>query len=166
VGEGEGDLRQQLDEALEQQRATREVLGAIGAAAPDLELIFRTIVENAVRLCHAANASVMVAEGEGYRQVAHHPVAELESYARYVKDTLTTPSRSSVSGRVLLEGRAVQVEDVYADPEYAPELLRRMTAQLGQAAMHTILGVPIKKADQVLGVIIARRQEVRAFDDP
>jgi GAF domain-containing protein len=167
VGEG-GDLRRQLDEALEQQRATREVLGAIGAADPDLELIFRTIVENAVRLCHAANASVMVAEGEGYRQVAHHPVAELEGYARLVKDSLTKPGRGSVSGRVLLEGRTVQVEDVFADPDYDAAMRRRMiedeSREEGQAVVHTILGVPIKKADQVLGVILVRRREVRAFD--
>jgi hypothetical protein len=75
------------------------------------------------------------AVGEGDGDLRRQLDEALEAYARYVKNTLMKPGRSSIGGRVLLGGRAVQVEDVYADPEYDLELSRRMTAHLGQAMM-------------------------------
>ena len=43
----------ELDEALEQQIATSEVLRAISSSPGELELIFQTMLANAIRICSA-----------------------------------------------------------------------------------------------------------------
>jgi signal transduction histidine kinase len=63
--------------------------------------------------------------------------------------------RTSVSGRAVLEGKAVHVLDLQADPEYA---LKRFNAR-------TALGVPLMREGAAIGVIVLLRSAVRAFTD-
>ena len=59
----------------------------------------------------------------------------------------------------MLEGKAVQIPDVLADPEYSnPEPQR-----LGGYRTH--LGVPLLREGSAIGVILVSRRTVRPFDD-
>src|SRR5262245_9998862 len=71
-------LRRERDEALEQQKATAEVLRVIARSRGDLQPIFDTIVRSALRLCEAGNVSLHRVEGTNMRQVARHGLSVLE----------------------------------------------------------------------------------------
>src|SRR5262249_49551958 len=62
-------------------------------------------------------------------------------------------------GRTVLEGKAVQVPDVLADPEYQ----FKEGAKVG--GTRTSLGVPLLREGKPIGVIVAHRTSVRPFTD-
>ena len=63
-----------LTEALEQQTATSEVLQVISSSPGDLEPVFATMVENAVRICHAKWGNIHRWDGDTLHLVASHNV--------------------------------------------------------------------------------------------
>jgi len=149
-------LFNETKEALAQQSATADVLKVISRSAFELQPVFESIVESAVRLCSADNASLFRHDGEIYRHVASAGDISDEDRA-YLQANRLVPSRSSVTGRVALERRSVQIPDLRLDPEY--------TMQIGGNTLRAFLGVPIQSGSELLGVIVARRFAPGAFSD-
>ena len=108
------DRNRQLTEALEQQTATSEILRVISSSPTDLQPVFQTILDNAVRLCEAQNGALFRFDGETLRGVALYNVSPaMEAYAL---GTPFRPGRESAVRRVALERRLVHVPDVLAHP--------------------------------------------------
>jgi len=152
-------LRQRTDdlaESLEQQTATSEVLKVISNSASDLQTVFETMAENAVRLCDAERAYVFRFDGKLLRAVATYNVG-LEN-KQFVLNNPIAPGRHSVSARAALERRTVQVPDVQADPEFA-------YAIRDVDPIRTVLAVPMLKGDDLIGTITIYRLEVKPFTD-
>src|SRR5262249_24007359 len=62
----------ELQESLDRQTATSEVLGVISRSPNEVQPVLDTIVATAQRLCQAERAVIWRLEGETFRAVAHH----------------------------------------------------------------------------------------------
>jgi signal transduction histidine kinase/CheY-like chemotaxis protein len=150
------ETSRQLAEAIEQQAATSQVLAVIGRSGHELEPVFQTVLDNAIRLCRADGALVWRLDGDGFRVAAtSHVTPELREY--FAETTIPSRDPGGVVGRVGLGARPVHIPDVLADRDY--------TMRDAQAAgrYRTILGVPIVASTGVVGVITLQRDEVRPF---
>jgi GAF domain-containing protein len=153
------ELRQRttdLTESLGQQTATSKVLDVISRSAFDLQAVFETVAESSVRLCGADRAFIFRFDGELLRMVVAYNSPP--DFSEWVAQHPIRPGRHSGSARAALERRTIHIPDVRTDPEYT-------YGAKDAEAIRTILGVPILKGDNLLGVMMIYRLEVRPFTD-
>jgi two-component system NtrC family sensor kinase len=150
-------LLNELRESLEQQTATAKVLEVISRAAFDLQAVFETVAESSVKLCGADRAFIHRFDGE----LLHMAVAfnATQDFTEFMTQNPIRPGRSSAAGRAALERRTIHIPDVLADAEYSYG-----AKDVGK--IRTVLGVPILKGDELLGVMIIYHLDgVRPFTD-
>lgn len=151
-------LRDLEREHLERQTATNEVLKVISRSTLDLQGVLDTVAETAGRLCRSETSRVYLAAEDGTYRLASAPSGDSE-LVEYEREHPHRPGRDSMTGRVVLSGRPVQIDDVLADPEYD------WPTAHGDEWIRTLLGVPILREGAVIGVVGLGRREVRPFDD-
>src|SRR5262249_33261086 len=149
----------ELQDSLDRQTATSEVLGVISRSPNEVQPVLDTIVATAQRLCQAVRAAIWRLEGETFRAVAHsgQPDERVES----LLSARMPVSRGTVIGRATLARRAVQVEDAATDPE----LVAAARAFNRAGNTHTIMAVPLLLKGEPIGVISLSRTRVAPFDD-
>ena len=163
------ELRQRTDdltESLEQQTATSEVLRVISSSPGELEPVFQTMLENAVRICEAKFGTLVpftrtthfACMRDARRACRHSPNIRQRgpSSARPATAALgrvaANQDRRSTSPTSLTEPAYVDGDPV-------------VVAAVESGGVRTILNVPMLKDNEVIGAITIYRQEVRPFTD-
>jgi signal transduction histidine kinase len=152
----------ELDEALEQQKATSEVLRAISSSPGELELIFQTMLANAIRICNANFGALFQFEDGAFRAAAMLGVPP--AFAEFWQRGPYRPGPQTALGRVMRTLSTVHMADVRMAPAYLErEPIFVAAVELG--GFRTILNVPMLKNNELIGVFAIYRQEVCPFSE-
>jgi len=154
-------LIRERDEALEQQRATSEVLSTISSSSGELQSVFDAILENATRICDARFGTLNLYDGRAFQSVAlHNPPPQFATR----KGEVIHPHPESGLAYVARTKKIAHIDDIRTRRPYL-EGDKAVVGIADQAGARTLLIVPMLKHGELVGTISIYRQEVRLFTD-
>jgi transcriptional regulator with GAF, ATPase, and Fis domain len=147
----------ELTETLEQQAATSAILRAISQSPTDVQPVFDTIAEAAMRLCNARSANVFTFDGELLHAAAIHVDVPggVEAIGRAFP---RPPDRGTAASRAVLTGSMVVIHDVLEDDDYA-------LVNAPAWGFRSVLGVPLLRDGVPIGAMALGRSEPGPFPD-
>jgi GAF domain-containing protein len=152
------ELRQRtadLQQSLEYQTATSDVLKVISRSTFDLQPVLEKLLSIAIRLCNADDANLSQREADGLRILATR--SALPEWAAALQGRLLPEDRSSVNGRAVLARRPVQIVDAAEDANYT------LSGAVAVGHSRTCLGVPLLRDGVVIGAIGLARRRMEPF---
>ena len=153
----------ELQESLQQQTATSEVLSIISSSPGELAPVFDAMLANAVRLCEAKFGVLNLWEGDAFRVCGLHNVPP--AFAEFTRRGPLRPGPDVPLGRAARTKQVVQCADITQEPFYIEQRDPVAVAGAELGGYRTVLAVPMLKETELIGVIVIFRQEVRPFTD-
>ena len=147
-------LEHRLNEALEQQSATSEILRVIASSPTETQSVLDTIVATAARLLDVADAYIMRVEGQLLKNVSMHGPSP-----QWVIGTTRAINRDWVTGRAVVDRKPVHVRDLQAAQREFPE----GAAYAKHYGHRTTLATPLLREGKPVGAFLIRRNEVKPF---
>ncbi len=146
----------EVTEALEQQKASAEILSVISQSVEDTQPVFEKILESCRHLFGGEELDVLLIDEQGQLQVA----AYLGDYRKELLKTFPAPWEITPAGEAIRTGKVINYADCANSPE-VPAVLRKM-AKI--AAYHSVAFAPMIWEGKGIGVIgVARsRQDFNA----
>jgi len=154
------ELRQRTDdlsESLDQQTATSEVLKVISSSQGELEPVFNTMLENAVRICGAQLGNLALYDGRNMRVAAMHNPPPAYQELRQREPAAPSGNRSLL-GVIAASKSVMRFDDLTVEP-YVNWALPKL------AGAKAAVGVPMLRDGELAGAIVIYRTELRAFTD-
>jgi len=145
-------------EALDQQTATAEVLQVINANPGELQPVFDVILEKAMALCDIAYGDLELYDGDTFRAVATHGLTD--AFAEQVRRGY--PAGDNPATRSLIVGERVSHIVNMAEADFSKVFTHAPAKDEGH---QTLLCVPLRRENALLGMIACARSEVRAFSE-
>ena len=153
-------LLNELRESLEQQTATSEVLRVISSSPTNVQPVFDSIAESAVRLCGGQFSFVTRFDGKVMNFASCFGLSA-EGLDVFRSLFPLPASDDTVSGRAILRRTIVEIADVQADAAYGgqPQRLART------ANYRSIVGVPLLHEGNPIGAIAVARAHAGSFPE-
>jgi signal transduction histidine kinase len=148
----------ELTESLEQQTATSEVLQVISSSPNELEPVFRTMLENATRICGAELGNLFLYEDGTFREVSN--VGTLGRFREFLKRPVHPASGTGLA-RMIQTKRTAHITDIRELDGFAKG--DPLVIAGAEAGIRTLVVVPLLKENELVGTMGIYRQEVRPF---
>ncbi|HSQ19056.1 MAG TPA: GAF domain-containing protein, partial [Blastocatellia bacterium] len=155
------DLRQRTDdlsEALEQQTATSEVLKVISSSPTNVQPVFDSIAESAVRLCNGQFSFVVRFDGKAMAFASSYGLSA-EGLATFQSILPMPASEDTAAGRAISRRAVVEIPDVRADSA----LGARSQSLAKTVTYRSIAAVPLLQEGNPIGAIAVARANAGSF---
>ena len=149
------DRTRDLEESLQQQTATSEVLQVISRSVFDLKTVLQTLLESAAGLCDASICILFQSQGDLLHVGASY--GGTPEFTEYLSNHPHRFDRATVAGRAAVERRTIHIPDIAADAEYG------LPQSIKLGGWQSIIGVPLLRDGEVLGVLDLARPVAGPF---
>jgi signal transduction histidine kinase len=135
-----------------EQLAALVEIGRDLTATLDIAEVLRRVVRDARRLLQGKVTSLMLERAGGFERVAS------DGAGRAYLSREPPAIHNSLSGRVLQSGQPITVEDVLTEPDF------HLTHVAQAEGLFSLLSVPLRTKDRIIGVLDLYTGEHRRFD--
>ena len=140
------------------------MLRVISSSPGELEPVFKSILDNATRICQANFGTLFLREGEALRVAAHHGSLTKAWDEQWRVGMLLQPDAELQAFQTLSARQPIQVADLSKAPSYLARNPKAVNSvEIG--GIRTMVTVPMLKDGEAIGVITIFRTEIREFTD-
>ena len=135
----------QLNEAIERENATAEVLRIISSSPGDLQVVFQTMLANAVRICSAKFGNLWLREGDSFRILETFGPSAFEDFLRRERPIIDVRGDLQIPiARAARTKEILNIPDLMTDQSYI-DRDSRIVALVELAGAQSLLVVPLLK---------------------
>jgi two-component system, NtrC family, sensor kinase len=147
-----------LSESLEQRTATSDILAVISQSPTDVQPVFETIAENALRLCEGVFSGVFRFDGELIHIGALRNISP-EGDSAFRRTYPCKPNRNGTTQRAVLTGQMVHMPDIRLESEYGYHDIAET------AGFRSVLSIPMLHDGAPIGAIAVYREVAGPFPE-